>query len=281
MKTVDYLKRNKQKRGFDKILSEFFARFFLSVASTIGVLGAFGLIMEKLEGLIMTKIFVSQGYVGVAATSLIGTPVHEFSHWLMCKLFRFKVVDVELLRLKEFRYDGVLGYVSFEPAGESSLFQTIGTFFIGVAPLLLGSLFIMLIVRILIPEGFKSAGCGLKSTAKTPQHSYFFRCLWNSFLGFWKGLFSRKGVLKIVSNVVGLYMVMSISMHMTLSMQDIKTGMKGFVALLGVYFIVNMWAMFFRTKYVENASRVMALFGMFMSIGLVSDIVVLILVYIL
>ena len=72
------------------------------------------------------------GIKGVLATALIGTPVHELGHLLMCYLFRHKVGKFKLVDLKA--RDGVLGYVNHE-WNRKSLYQNIGNFFIGMGPI--------------------------------------------------------------------------------------------------------------------------------------------------
>ncbi|HUT76753.1 MAG TPA: hypothetical protein VM285_03650 [Polyangia bacterium] len=72
----------------------------------------------------------------LATFGWLGTAVHELSHALMCLVFRHRVTELRLFdpSLKK----GAIGYVEHEWT-PGSLYQKIGNFFIGIAPLIMGS----------------------------------------------------------------------------------------------------------------------------------------------
>lgn len=78
----------------------------------------------------------------------IGTPVHELSHALMCWVFGHKVIELKLFSPDK---DGRLGYVR-HAFRRDSLYQRIGNFFIGVAPLFGGAAVLLLLLLFVHPE---------------------------------------------------------------------------------------------------------------------------------
>ncbi len=78
----------------------------------------------------------------------IGTPVHEISHALMCWVFRHKVLEIKLFSPDD---DGRLGYVR-HAFRRDSLYQRIGNFFIGIAPLFGGATVLLLLLMFVHPE---------------------------------------------------------------------------------------------------------------------------------
>lgn len=77
---------------------------------------------------------VPKAWLVYRATGLVGTPVHELSHFLACILFGLRVDDVALYRPRA--ESGVLGYVYFS-YNPRSWVHTLGCAVQGVAPLLL------------------------------------------------------------------------------------------------------------------------------------------------
>jgi hypothetical protein len=72
----------------------------------------------------------------LAAFAWLGTAVHELGHAAMCLVFRHRITDVRLFDPS--LRTGAIGYVEHE-WDPDSLYQKIGNFFIGIAPLVLGT----------------------------------------------------------------------------------------------------------------------------------------------
>lgn len=64
-------------------------------------------------------------------SSLVGTPIHELSHYVGCLLFFHKVTGIKLFPTST---TGTLGYV-LHSWNTRSIYQSIGCFFIAVAPM--------------------------------------------------------------------------------------------------------------------------------------------------
>ena len=124
--------------------------------ATVGVLVVCGLLLGFVEGKSTELLYRLFGWGGVLFTGVAGTPIHELGHYLMCKLFGIQVTEVALFRPVAGRADGILGYVryAYDPG---SLWQRLGSFFVGIAPMVLGVAAILLLLRLLTPEVFRSS----------------------------------------------------------------------------------------------------------------------------
>lgn len=77
----------------------------------------------------------------------IGTIIHELSHLIVSLLFLHLPLKIELFRPIKGRIDGVLGCV--EHSYKKTKFRIAGNFFIGCAPMISGSLIIMLLLKLI------------------------------------------------------------------------------------------------------------------------------------
>lgn len=87
----------------------------------------------------------------IYGTGIIGTPIHESSHALLCLAFRHKITKVCLFQKSN--NDGTMGYVSHK-YNKKNFYHRLGNFFIGIAPILIGCLIIFLLTLILLPKQF-------------------------------------------------------------------------------------------------------------------------------
>ena len=144
---------------------EVLKRFFCAVLSTAGVFIALGWMLEKLETIIHTRMALSVGQDVILVTSVVGTPLHEIAHWIGCKIFGFKIIDVDLLRPVAYKRDGILGYVTYSTS-YTGWWSKLGCFVTGMAPMILGSVFMILIVRFVVPEVFASTKKSIEDKSK-------------------------------------------------------------------------------------------------------------------
>lgn len=206
--------------------------------ATVGVLVVCGLALGQVEGLAHSYLYAAFGWGGIVATGMVGTPIHELGHFLFCKLFGFHVGEVALFRPLAGRADGILGYVQYSYNPEN-LLQLLGCFFVGVAPLILGALVIVLVLRLLAPEVFRGSADRLSSAMAEGGSPALLplKLLWAAISGFFGGLVRLRG-WGLLRGVICLYLVFSISTHMTLSPADLQSALPGLaiVALICLAF---------------------------------------------
>lgn len=257
-----------------KALISVIKRFVVIVASTIGIITLFGYILDKLELLVNTKLYSIFGSGAILFTAIIGTPLHETAHWIGCKLFGFKVHEVQLLRPRAYKIDGVLGYVSYSYS-QDSFWQKFGCAIVGIAPMIFGSLFILLTIFLLKPEIFYTIKDRVaKANSGSNKESHFFVSLFAAFTGFWIGLFNFKkwGWLR---SLFCLYITGSIAMHMTVSSQDIKSASSGLGTVILIFLVISIISSIIGSDYIIHGAKIAALLSSFLSIGLFADAILL------
>jgi hypothetical protein len=119
------------------------------LSAILGLCFVVGIILSYLEReteRVYMRVF---GWRAMLWTGWIGTPVHEISHIFFAKLFRHRLTDVSLFHPDP--QTGRLGHVSHS-YNPRSLYQQIGNFFIGAAPLIGGSIALLLLFYGLVPH---------------------------------------------------------------------------------------------------------------------------------
>ena len=161
----------------------------------------------------------------------LGVSVHELGHALFCLIFRHKIEEIKLFSPDS--ETGSLGYVRHS-YNKSSMYQRIGNFFIGIGPILLGSLVIFFSAKLLLNSQIQ--------TATSSQAIGLIELLSSSFFGAWD-YFTSLFVLESLTRwqtYLFFYISFSVGSHITLSRADIKGAFSGFISLVLVVFIVNL-----------------------------------------
>ena len=100
------------------------------------------MVIHWFEQIIQRRLSTRFGWNSVLWTGWLGTPIHESSHLLMCPVFRHRIDEVAFFEPD--RKSGRLGYVrhSFH---QGNWFEEMGNLFIGIAPLMGGSLVLLIL----------------------------------------------------------------------------------------------------------------------------------------
>lgn len=96
------------------------------------------------------RLYYIAGWNGLLLTGWIGTPIHEFSHWIAALLSGHKIVELKLF--KPDPKTGSLGYVTHTFNPHNFYQAIIGNTFIAIAPFFGGALVIYLLVFFLLPD---------------------------------------------------------------------------------------------------------------------------------
>ena len=231
------------------ILTNFLSQIFF----TVGVVVLFGFLIGLCRRA-FCKIVGRAGTVILLITGIIGTPIHELSHAIMCLIFGHRIEEIKL-------YDpdpdsGTLGYVNHS-FNERNLYHQIGNFFIGIAPILGGSGILLLLMRFMTPD----VHAGVISEFELGfSVSGFFESWWNII----KYVFDFGNMS---SGLWWLFIVLaiSISSHMELSGADIVGSLKGFSFLAGVLLIVDVSLYFISIDALETVTSAMTSFSLSLS----------------
>lgn len=122
----------------------------IQLLGVLGIFFAFGFVLNQLQKWTQTNYRRAFGWAGILFTAWFGTPIHELGHVFFAKLFRHRVDHVSLFSPNE--TTGSLGHVEHS-YNRGSLYQKIGNFFVGAAPMIFGGGFLFLMVYYLLPNG--------------------------------------------------------------------------------------------------------------------------------
>lgn len=175
--------------------------------------------------------------LSVYGTGLIGTPIHETSHLLMCLVFFHKVNAVKFFQIND--EDGVLGYVnhSWNPR---NIYQQIGNYFIGVAPIAVGTLIIYFGMQYFLPNTFSQISTYFKEFSFLPSDGIMniFGNVFTLFGGMMKSMFAEFSI----GWKWWVFMLVSlcIAIHMSLSGADIKGSLVAIPLMIVLLLAVNL-----------------------------------------
>ena len=124
------------------------------LAILLAPFAVFAFVIHFLERLIQQRLAERFGWNSVLWTGWLGTPIHELSHALMCRVFHHKIDEIALFEPD--RQSGRLGFVrhSFK---SGNWYQELGNFFIGIAPLMGGSVVLVILLWLFFPGAIEGA----------------------------------------------------------------------------------------------------------------------------
>ncbi|WP_404332930.1 hypothetical protein [Mesobacillus maritimus] len=212
---------------------------FFQLLSLVGSLIAVGFILgilERYANIYQTKAF---GQKGVLLTAWIGTPIHEIGHLLMCFIWGHRVTRVKLLQLNP--KNGVLGYVEHQ-YNQSSMYQQIGLFFIGLGPIFSGIGSLILGMYFLVPGLYAALNNYIFYELNFIEATVV-EVVVEIFSIMAKSFFT---VENFINPLFWLYIVLAIciSSHIALSKADVEGASRGLIALFIALIIFNLVASF-------------------------------------
>ncbi|MBC5995169.1 hypothetical protein EAI30_14800 [Romboutsia ilealis] len=205
--------------------------------STVGIFIIFGLIYNLIENKNLKYINYTFGTKGILITGIIGTTIHELSHYIMCKIFAHKVREVKLFTPYKYEREGILGYVyhSYNP---KSIYQNIGNFFIGIAPMILGGAFIALCFKLFFPDIYIELSGYVIELIKYNEGYSINRVFLviKEILALFIGMFLSIDNFLNFRFWIFIFIMCSITSHMSLSSADLKNSRSG----IGYIFILSI-----------------------------------------
>ncbi|OGH73190.1 MAG: hypothetical protein A2921_00365 [Candidatus Magasanikbacteria bacterium RIFCSPLOWO2_01_FULL_43_20b] len=228
----------------------------IQLLAALGIFFAFGFILAKLQEKTQNNYYQTVGWKGILWTAWFGTPIHELGHVFFAKLFHHKITRVSLFKPNP--ETGNLGHVS-HTYNKYSPYQRLGNFFVGAAPMLFGSVVLIILLYFLVPNA-KEAFQPLATEQTSPLIV----------------LISLKTTLLKLFSIANLsswrfwlflYLSFCVASHISPSEQDLKNMWRGFAWLIAVLIIVNLIALSVQiniTRYIINLNRYLGLiFGIF------------------
>jgi hypothetical protein len=219
-----------------KFLIELLIRTCIETAYLTGMIIIIGLLLGVLREHSVNNFQRSFGARAVMITGLIGVPIHELSHAMIAILFGHKIVKIKLLQKPD--ANGVMGYVQ-HGYKKSSIYQQIGNFFIGIAPIFGGVISIIILMRFILPQAYNEyIAILLKSLDVTVLNKDVIEGVINSYASLVKVIFSLNN-LENPYFYVFLFVSICISSHISLSYADIKGATRGLWVIFVILLILN------------------------------------------
>ena len=205
---------------------DIFIAFLLQIAFTIGVIFLLGWLIA-----LCNKVFYSNfgrfGNIVCYVTGFIGAPIHELSHALFCLIFFHRIREIKLFQISD---DGTMGYV-IHSYNRRNMYQRIGNFFIGVAPILVMSGLLFLLAWGLLPKFISDIGAFSRSNTSDARE--FFAQIGKVIVSFFSAAVTWQWWVFVL---VGLFL----ALHMTLSGADIRNALGGLLFILVILAIVDV-----------------------------------------
>ncbi|WP_158291360.1 hypothetical protein [Desulfosporosinus sp. Sb-LF] len=155
----------------------------------------------------------------------------------MCLVFKHQITDIRLFSLHP--TDQRLGYVTHS-YNKESIYQNIGNFFIGIAPILSGIGALLLSLYCLLPDSFKVLQTSLSSEINIQSlNTLFLEKLFHANLNLIGSIFTLRN---LVNPYFWLFLIIAIgiSSHMVLSAADLKGAAEGLITLFITLFFITM-----------------------------------------
>ena len=208
------------------VVVEILGHLFVQLAFTVGFILLYGGLIS-----LCNRCFYdacgNTAFGIVRLTGYIGTPIHEYSHALMCLLFGHTVKKVSLFG--DSKRSKTLGYVE-HTYYRKNLYQQMGNFFIGISPILAGGGVILLLVRLLTPQMFFA----MKTETAEIRAAFIRGFDGGAMASLFGGIGSMLGSFFALDNFLNwrwwicMLLSFSIAIHMEVSRSDIVSGLRGF-----------------------------------------------------
>lgn len=211
--------------------------FFLkTIWYTLGVVVLCGLCVSFFRFLFEKMLGGRWGYRVVLATSIVGTPIHELGHALMCLLFGHRITAMKLWQPRS--KDGTLGFVT-HTYNRRNPYHILGNLFIGIGPIFSGMGVLILAVWLGFPESFRSFAATALNAAEEGN-------IWTLLL---EGItllprmvteLFRGETAPLWLSILSILLILAVSQHISLSMDDIKGALRAIPLYLLLVLILTV-----------------------------------------
>lgn len=237
--------------------------FLMQIGFSVGIVVLFGLLMA-LSRRLFCRIAGNAGVKILLATGIVGTPVHELSHALFCLLFGHKIMAIKLYDPS--CNDGTLGYVSHS-YNPKNIYQQIGNFFIGIAPIIGGSGVIILLMYLCTPQLFADVFERMAVVFQLKINDFNFETYKTLFSELWGMIVCVFHYSNFKNALWWLFIVLSIMIagHMELSGADMLSGLKGFAFIAVILLLADVIMYFVSVSALESVTAAMVSFAAMIS----------------
>lgn len=210
----------------------------IQLFAIVGPLAAFGVIFRTLGYVVDHRLMSRFGWNSILVTAWLGTPVHELSHVLLCVVFGHKINEVAWF--KPDRKAMRLGYVkhSYNPRNP---WQVVGQFFIGLAPLAIGSAVLFGMLWLFYADAAQAPLQHFEAATDAQTHGIYMADIPQRTLMALKIVAAPENILTLRFWLF-LYLVLCIGGHMSPSASDLEHTHWGALAMLALLLLANLIA---------------------------------------
>lgn len=199
----------------DSVFS-FLLYFLQLIGLTLGVFALCGFAVRLLSRAFSRLLGAgSDGVFDI--TSLIGTPIHELGHAGMCLLFGHSITRIKLW--SPTHPNGVYGYVEHS-YNRRNPWARLGCLFIGLGPIFSGLGITVLMLWLCFPAQWNDY---LGFSRELTVDGTDFGVLARGVLSLFQSIFLGFGE-NWLRSIVGMLVILPVSLHISLSWQDIKSS---------------------------------------------------------
>ena len=217
------------------IVVEFLLYWLELLVGTLGLFVGCGLLIHLISrGFARLIGSGSKGWF--YATSIIGTPVHELGHALMCVVFGHRITRMKLWSPKP--ENGVYGFVE-HGYKKSNVWSRFGNLFVGIGPLFSGLGVIVLSLWLCFPSLWSEYLATTSAIIPSGDAPFNFGALAEGVFGLIKGIPAAFGENWITSSL-GLLVILSVALHISLSPQDIKGSLGALPIYCGLTLLLTV-----------------------------------------
>jgi hypothetical protein len=237
--------------------------FFLGILwYTLGALVICGLAVSLFRKLFLSMMGGGIGRGMVLATSIIGTPIHELGHALMCLLFGHRISAMSLWQPRS--KDGNLGYVT-HTYRRRNLYHILGNLFIGIGPIFSGLAVLALALRLGFPTTFTDYTEAATRMASDGESGLLLFLEGLKMLPhMWEELLHGTNVslwIKIPAALV----ILSVSQHISLSPADIKGALNALPLYAGLALLISVVCGLLGQNAMDAVTGALARFSAYMT----------------
>ncbi|PEP64026.1 hypothetical protein [Bacillus pseudomycoides] len=219
-----------------------FLTSLIQLFSLLGVIILVGFLLGYLESLTRTYWTRAFGRKGFLLSAWIGVPIHELGHAIMCVVFRHQIVAMQLFPTNT--NNGYLGYVRHQ-YNQRSIYQRIGNFFIGIAPIFSGMAAFILLMYYFVPQSYSVFIHALETNTQTASINIdMLQNILLSAILLLKSLFTVSNLFNPLFWLF-LFIAICISAHIALSKPDIEGSLDGIITMFILLFLFNSIARLF------------------------------------
>jgi hypothetical protein len=214
---------------------DFLLYFLTMILGTLGIFVACGLVVYWICRW-FSRLIGSGSRMWFRTTSMIGTPVHELGHTVMCKIFSHRITSMKLWNPRP--TNGVYGYVEHSYS-KRNLWARFGNLFVGMGPLFSGLGVTLLALWLCFPTLWAEYLSTTSSLAVTGETGATFAEIARGVFVLIRGIPNafRETWLK---STLGLLVILSISLHISLSPQDIKSSVGALPIYGGLMLVIAL-----------------------------------------